>query len=59
VSRIGIPHTCSGYAASCIRESRARPDGLQMCVAAKAQCLMTGVHVGPFSGYQYAGMQRK
>jgi hypothetical protein len=30
-----------------------------MCMAAKAQCLQTGVYVGPYSGWQFAGMQRK
>ena len=58
VRRASIPHTCSAYAASCIRESSRRPDGLKMCLAAKTQCMRTGVHVGPYSGYQYAGMQR-
>jgi hypothetical protein len=56
--RAAIPHTCSAYAASCIRDLRAEPDGPRMCVAAKAQCLQTGVHVGPYSGRQYAGMQK-
>ena len=56
--RAAIPHTCSAYAASCIRDLRAEPDGPRMCLAAKAQCLQTGVHVGPYSGRQYAGMQR-
>ena len=56
--RAAIPHTCSAYAASCIRDSSARTDGLQMCLAAKAQCMQTGVHVGPYSGRQYAGMQK-
>jgi hypothetical protein len=53
-----IPKTCSGYAAACIRSSSARPDRGQMCMAAKAQCMMTGVHVGPYSGWQYAGLQK-
>ena len=57
--RSAIPRTCSAYAASCIRESSAQADGLQMCMAAKAQCMRTGVHVGPYSGRQYAGMQTK
>ncbi len=26
-----------------------------MCQAAKAQCLQTGVFVGPYSGWQFAG----
>jgi len=57
--RAAIPHTCSAYAASCIRDSRAQADGLQMCMAAKAQCMRTSVHVGPYSGRQYAGMQTR
>jgi len=56
--RAAIPHTCSAYAASCIRDSSAQADRLQMCMAAKAQCLQTGVHVGPYSGRQFAGMQK-
>ena len=59
MSRRAIPHTCSAYAASCIRVADGRADGVQMCRAAKAQCRQTGVHVGPFSGMQYAGMQKK
>jgi len=57
--RAAIPHTCSAYAALCIRDSAARADRLQQCEAAKAQCLLTGVHVGPYSGRQFAGMQRQ
>jgi hypothetical protein len=53
-----MPKTCSAYAASCIRSSSARPDRVRMCMAAKAQCLVTGVHVGPYSGWQYAGLQK-
>jgi hypothetical protein len=30
-----------------------------MCMAAKAQCLQTGVFVGPYSRWQFAGMQRQ
>jgi hypothetical protein len=56
--RAAIPHTCSAYAASCIRDSSARADRFQMCLAAKAQCMRTGVHVGPYSGSQFAGMQK-
>ena len=47
MSRAAIPHTCSAYAASCMRDSSAQADRLQMCLAAKAQCMLTGVHVGP------------
>jgi len=53
-----IPRTCSGYAASCIRGSTTRADRVQMCQAAKAQCMQTGVHVGPYSGMHFSGMQR-
>jgi hypothetical protein len=58
MGRAAIPHTCSAYAASCVRDSSTRADRLQMCMAAKAQCLQTGVHVGPYSGRQFAGMRR-
>jgi hypothetical protein len=57
--RRAIPHTCSAYAASCTRESRRREDGIQACMIAKAQCLQTGVHVGPYSHRQFAGMERR
>jgi hypothetical protein len=30
-----------------------------MCLAAKTECMRTGVHAGPYSGRLYAGMQRK
>jgi hypothetical protein len=53
-----IPHTCSAYAASCIRVSSARSDRLQMCQTAKSQCLRTGEYVGPYSGRHFAGMQK-
>jgi hypothetical protein len=56
--RAAIPHTCSAYAASCLRDSSVQADRFQMCMAAKAQCLQTGVHVGPYSGRQFAGMQK-
>jgi hypothetical protein len=59
MSRRAIPHTCSAYAASCIRDSRDKADAIQLCQIAKAQCLQTGVHVGPYSGKQYAGMQKR
>jgi hypothetical protein len=57
--RPAIPHTCSAYADSCIRDSSAREDRFQMCLAAKAECMRTGVHAGPYSGRLYAGMQKK
>jgi hypothetical protein len=56
--RAAMPHTCSAYAASCIRDSSGQADRFQICLAAKAQCMRTGVHVGPYSGRQYAGMQK-
>jgi hypothetical protein len=31
---------------------------LQMCLAAKAECMRTGEYVGPYSGRQFAGMQK-
>ena len=58
MSRRAVPHTCSAYAALCIRDSRDRADKVPMCMAAKAQCLQTGVHVGPYSGRHFAGMTR-
>ena len=58
MQRAAIPHTCSAYAASCVRNSSARPDRSQMCGAAKSQCLQSGVYVGPYSGRLLAGMQR-
>ena len=56
LKRAAIPRTCSAYAASCIRNSE-QSDRVQMCQAAKAQCMQTGVHVGPYSGRHFAGMQ--
>jgi len=57
IKRAAIPRTCSAYAASCIRNSE-QSDRVQMCQAAKAQCMQSGVHVGPYSGRHFAGMQR-
>jgi hypothetical protein len=57
--RAAIPHTCSAYADTCIRDSSARADRFQMCLAAKAECMRTGIHAGPYSGRQYAGMQKR
>ena len=56
--RAAIPYTCSAYAASCVRNSSTRADRLLMCASAKAECTRTGVYVGPYSGRQFAGMQR-
>jgi hypothetical protein len=58
MKRAAIPHTCSAYAATCIRSSSAQPDRLQMCQTAQAQCLQSGVYVGPYSGRHFAGMQK-
>jgi hypothetical protein len=52
------PRTCSAYADSCIRWSADRGYSLQACMAAKAQCVRTGVYVGPYSGWEFADMQR-
>ena len=57
--KVAVAPTCSARAASCIRVSSARTDRVSMCMAAKAQCMQTGVYVGPYSGWQFAGMQRK
>jgi hypothetical protein len=58
MKRAAMPQTCSAYAASCTRNSVAQPDRLQMCGAAKSQCLQSGVYVGPYSGRHFAGMQK-
>jgi hypothetical protein len=58
IERRAIPRTCSAYQASCVRDSTARADRVEMCQAAKAQCMQTGVHVGPYSGKHFGGMQR-
>ena len=58
MKRAAIPHTCSAYGASCIRNSAAQPDRAQMCGVAKSQCLQSGVYVGPYSGRHFAGMQK-
>jgi hypothetical protein len=54
--RAAMPQTCSAYAAACMRVTQ--PDRVQMCQAAKVQCMQTGVHVGPYSGRQFAGLRR-
>ena len=58
LKRMAIPRTCSAYAASCMRDSTDRADRVQMCQSAKAQCMQTGIHVGPYSGRHFGGMQR-
>ena len=54
-----VPHTCSAYAASCARHSQHQEDGGRACYAARAECMHTGVHVGPYSGIHYAGLERR
>jgi hypothetical protein len=54
-----VPYTCSAYAASCVRFAYSLGDGSRLCQAAKAQCLMTGVHAGPYSGKQIAGLEKR
>ena len=57
--KAAIPHTCSARAAYCIRISSAKPDRVPMCMEAKAQCLQTGVFVGPYSRQQFAVTQKQ
>jgi hypothetical protein len=59
INRASIPQTCSAYAASCIRVAHRRGDGIGLCRAAEAQCLRTGVHEGPYSGRQIAGLEKR
>jgi hypothetical protein len=54
-----MPPTCTASAAICIRVSSTRPDRIPMCMEARAQCLRTGVFVGPYSGRQFAGIQKQ
>lgn len=56
--RAALPHTCTAYAASCLRYSRGQSDGVQTCGTAKSQCLATGVYVGPYSGRSFTGMRK-
>ncbi len=56
--RSQIPHTCTAYAASCVRVSASRSDRYPMCHAARLQCLQTGTYVGPYSGRQFIGMEK-
>lgn len=58
LARRAMPQTCSAYAASCMRVSLQRGDAKQLCQAAKAQCLQTGIHHGPYSGVQIAGLRK-
>jgi hypothetical protein len=59
LNRGAAPYTCSAYAAGCLRVAHNRGDGSRLCQAAKAQCLMTGVHAGPYSGRQIAGLEKR
>jgi hypothetical protein len=59
INRGNVPHTCGAYAASCIRFARRRGDGSGLCRAAEAQCVRTGVHAGPYSGKQIAGLEKR
>ena len=54
----GIPRTCSAYAATCFHYAIEHGYGVEMCQAAKAQCMRAGVYVGPYSGWSFAGMGR-
>ena len=53
-----VPHSCSAYASTCFRRTANMSEGVRMCMAAKAQCLRTGVHIGPYSGRHFAGLAR-
>src|SRR6201986_4382953 len=57
-SRQQVAHTCSAYAASCVRISVAQPDRHPMCHAAQLQCLQTGTYIGPYSGRLFSGMEK-
>ena len=52
------PRTCSAHADLCIRWSTDRAYSLQACMIAKAQCVQTGVYVGPYSRWEFAGVQK-
>jgi hypothetical protein len=58
VRRPAIPRTCSAYAVSCVNVSSAKPDRVPMCMAAKSECLQTGVLTGPYSGRLWFGLDR-
>ena len=55
----GISRTCSAYAATCFSYATHFAYGPEACQAAKAQCMRTGAYVGPYSGWHFAGMQKK
>jgi hypothetical protein len=53
VMKAQTPRTCSGYGSLCLWYSDQHgygAYGTNICHAAKAQCLRTGIYVGPFSG---------
>ena len=54
-----LPRTCSAYAASCLRVAGRREEDGLACYIARNECMQTGVHVGPFSGVHYAGLERR
>ena len=56
--RAQTPHTCTAYAANCVRLSSARPDRYPMCHMARLHCLQTGTYVGPYSHRQFMDMQK-
>jgi len=59
--RAHTPRTCSGYGSLCLwysSELGYGAYGTNACHAAKAQCLRTGVYVGPFSGRRSHDMPR-
>jgi hypothetical protein len=58
VRRLVIPRTCSAYAVSCVHLSSAKPDRVPMCMAAKSECLQTGVLTGPYSGRLWFGLDK-
>jgi hypothetical protein len=57
-TEIPDPRTCSAFADSCIRWSTDRGYSLQAFMVARAQCVRTGVYIGPYSGWEFADMQR-
>ncbi len=52
------PRTCTAFADTCFHWSSERAYSPQACQAAKAECVRTGVYTGPYSGWQYFGMQK-
>jgi hypothetical protein len=54
----GISRTCTAYAATCFHYATEFSYGLEVCQAARAQCLRTGAYTGPYSGWHFTRMQR-